>query len=201
MAAVVGYGMAAHFAMSTGRILPALTLMMLLLTSSAVTAFRRGAPKLGTAWLVGTAALVGLALTQQGIQAIYLPPIMINSLLFWGFARTLAPGQTPLITVFAKLIDGDLDEAASRYTRRATFWWSGFLAFLVVETVLLALWAPREVWSAFAHFINYGLLGIFFYLEYRLRRHCLPHYNAGGFLGFVKSLARVDVRATMRQIS
>jgi uncharacterized membrane protein len=197
--AVVGYGAAAHWAMATGQVLPALALMLLLAVTGGLSALRHHAPWQASGWFAAAAALVWLGTAQRGLDAIYLPPIMINALLFWGFARSLGPGRTPQITVFARLMDGELDEATTRYTRRATLWWSGFLGFLVIETVLLALWAPREVWSVFAHLINYLLLGLFFFIEYQLRRRCLPDHRATGFLGFVKSLARVDVRAAMRR--
>jgi uncharacterized membrane protein len=198
---VVTYGVAVQWAAATGTTRPALLLLAGFLLAGAWGAWHHRSRATALLFLTIAAALTWVASHNLGWEALYVPPLAINVMILWAFARSLAPGRTPLITLFASLVDGELDDATLRYTRRATRWWVIFLALMLVANVTLALWAPHEVWSFVAHFLNYLLLGGFFLLEFLLRRHFLPARASGGFIAFVRSLARIDVRAVLRKPS
>jgi LPXTG-motif cell wall-anchored protein len=200
-ATVVTYGAAVQWAAATGTTSPALLLLAGFTLAGALGAWRRRNRTTALLFLAIAAALGWVASRNLGWEALYVPPLAINVMILWAFARSLAPGRTPLITLFASLVDGELDDATTRYTRRATRWWVVFLALMLAANVALALWAPHEVWSFVAHFINYLLLGAFFVVEFLLRRHFLPARARGGFIAFVRNLARIDVRAVLRKPS
>ena len=124
----------------------------------------------------------------------YTLPVVINSVMCFGFARTLRPGATPLITRVATRIRGDLPPEVVRYSRGVTWAWTGFFAFCAIETLALALFAPLEVWSLFANVINYVLAALLFIVEYGLRRRLLANIEHPSFLSFVRSLWRSGLR-------
>jgi uncharacterized membrane protein len=111
------------------------------------------------------------------------------------FGYTLLPGQRPLISRFAEILHGHvLDTLTLRYTRGVTLLWSSLFALMTLESLLLGLLAEPAIWSLFTHFINYLVLLLVFFLEYRLRLRHLPHLEHPGFFGFLCSLRRVDWR-------
>ena len=128
---------------------------------------------------VALIALVSLAAGDT--VALYLPPILVASALFQLFAHTLLPGEEPLLCRLARHVDGVEDGRRLGYARRLTWFWAIFFAAMVAESVLLAMFAPIEIWSLFTNFINYllivGLLLLqLIYRSFQLRR--LPTLQA-----------------------
>ncbi len=185
------YAVAAHLGLAYETPLPAILLLCTLTGIGAVHAFRDRS--VGRALLLTAASclVVLFAAGGRGQLAIYLPPLLITLSLFLLFAGSLRPGQTPLVTGLARLLEGDLPPDVAHYTRRVTIAWALFLALMNGELWLLALLAPAELWSLFANFINYILLLLFFAGEYWLRRRCLPHRHQPGFILFLRQLSTI----------
>lgn len=144
-------------------------------------------------------SVVVLAAPNQADLLLYLPPILINLLLFILFAQTLFARRRPLITRFAERFHNvQADPALYRYTRRVTLVWSWVFALMLLQSLALALFASREVWSLFTNLINYLLILVVFFVEYRIRLHQLPHLNHPGFVGFLLSLKEVNPRELLK---
>jgi len=132
-------------------------------------------------------------------KMIYWPPVLLPLTAAILFGRTLLPGQTSLITRFAMLMDDQLSEDERRYTRLVTWAWLMCFIFLIIESILLAVFAPVEVWSFFTNIINYLIIVCVFVLEYFLRIRKFSHKEHKGFFAFLVSLAKIDFRSLTRQ--
>jgi Predicted membrane protein len=123
------------------------------------------------------------------------PPLLIYFGLAMLFALSLLPGRQALVTRIATLLDGELDTAALRYTRRVTAAWALFLALLGMISLGLACCGSRELWSLFTNLLGYGLILVFFAAEFALRRRCLPQLPRRSFAGFMAAMVRLDPRS------
>jgi uncharacterized membrane protein len=104
-----------------------------------------------------------------------------------------------LVTRIAGVMHESLSPRLRGYTRAVTWAWVVFFSALLVEVVILALYAAPETWSLYTNFINYLLVGGFFLLEFLLRRWALPAHERLGFVAFFRALARIDFRVLSRQ--
>lgn len=150
------------------------------------------------AWAcAGGAALLAWWLVTAGVAPylLYLPPILINLMLMALFARGLRGPGPALITRIAEVMRGGrLPDDIAAYTRRVNWAWVALFGVMAVANLLLALLAPREIWSLFANFINYLLVGLAFAVEYAVRRRRFPNDPHPGFLTFLRRLSRLDYR-------
>ncbi len=131
-------------------------------------------------------------------QMTYYPPVLINSLFGLFFLVSLFPQRTPIITRVALLLNSDLSDAHKRYSRHATIAWAMFMFCLAIGTVIVAVYLPIEIWSLFVNFINYILVLIMFVVEFLVRRLVLNEKRMS-FIGFLKSLAKIDIKKIIRQ--
>ncbi|WP_455198909.1 hypothetical protein [Kaarinaea lacus] len=122
---------------------------------------------------------------------IFWPPILIHLILGLVFLHTLGKGRTPLITWVATLIEGTLSPEEKSYTRNVTRAWVAVLLLLSVESAVLAIYAPLELWSLFTNGINYGILILTLVIEYGIRIRKFPHFSHSGLLGFLSNLTRI----------
>ena len=148
----------------------------------------------------GVILLAAIALWIRGreLDLMYLPPVLMNATLLMVFARTLLPGEIPLVSRVASLWRGTLDDEVARYTRWVTFAWVIFFAVMVLESILLALFAPLHIWSLFTNFLNYLFVLVFFVVEYQLRFYFLPNHEHLGIRDFCRLLISVDMRRLAR---
>lgn len=119
-------------------------------------------------------------LLAQGWAAGYLSyvlPVIAYCALFTLFANTLRPGRQPMISRFAHMEQGDLNEELSLYTRRLTLIWSAFFLGMAALAAGLAAWAPLRVWYLHTFFFSYVLIAALFLGEYAYRRWRYPHYR------------------------
>lgn len=137
--------------------------------------------------------LVGMV--KGSMLALYLPPFIIQCGLLWLFAGSLRAGREPLITRIARVVFQQQDEATLRYTRNVTRLWTLFFCALLVETLLLTLFAPLEVWSLFANIINYLLIVLLFSAEFIYRRLRFPQRTSSRQL--IRIFATTDWRALL----
>ena len=142
--------------------------------------------------LVGLLTLIDTHVLVKG--ALYTFPVFICLAFFLLFARSLGVGKIPLITSVARMAEGSLSDSAETYTRQLTWFWSFVFLLLVLETILLAVFAPIEVWSLFTNVINYIVVIMIFILEYFVRKRVLHEWRDRSFRQFLGSLAKVRLR-------
>jgi uncharacterized membrane protein len=118
----------------------------------------------------------------------YLPPIFIPLSVLWLFARSLRAGEVPIVTRVASQIRGPLPDELTRYTRQVTQFWVGFLLLMAGGSVLLALFASRELWSTMTNLVQYLLMAAVFLFEYLYRRWRFRHLDHESFVTMIGAL-------------
>ncbi len=191
---VISYPIAAH--LSALYRYPYASWILLALLSLQAMQLLRKKKYLGGLICTGLALVLVWLLQQQAAQSIvFLTPVLIVSGLLMLFAGTLLPGNTALITRFAELTESKkLTPAIRRYTRRVTVCWVVLLAVMLLETVLLALFAPPWLWSLCTNGLNYVLILMALMVELRLRRRYAPQADVRTFRQFLLSLLQIDLR-------
>ena len=194
---LVVYPFAAHYGAASGQWMPALAVLAALLLLLGVNA--DGWHRILLA-LSGAAIVVIATLDQgrSGIFLVYSQPVLINLALCYLFGHTLLAGRQPLINCYIRMIRGELDKPTGRYGRRLTQVWTLLFAALSVESVLVAAFAPREIWSLTTGFLNYLLIAAVFVVEYRIRRRVLGHLQHSGFMRYLFALTRCPLRAVLK---
>ncbi len=175
----------------------------------------RGRPVAWAAALALGALIFALARGAWLWLPVYLPSIAADAFVAFLFARTLAPGETPLIEQIVRLMHAPeerLDARVAPYARRLTLAWAVLFATLGLVSLALALFAaphgilllfgvrppftvPQQAWSVFANFIEYALVAAFFVGEYVLRRRRFPQQPYRGVLDFLRRMLAVAPRA------
>lgn len=169
------------------------------LATIAVMAFADGLVR-GRAAAWAALALVGAALWWLAHSPLpHLPlllvPVAFIGMVAWWFARTLRRGQVPLIGRIMAALEGlpyhQVERDLQVYTRRLTALWAGVLGLMALCNLALAAIAvpggllasagiapPVSVtetqWSWFANWLNYGLVGGVFALEFAYRQRRFP---------------------------
>lgn len=197
---VICYPFAVHSSVFSGSILPGVTTLLLLLGLGGITLLLQRRWPEGALLILLTLLASGLAfLYGAGLSLLHLPPIVINLILGLIFASTLLPGRTPLISRFARAFHRhELDRATRRYTRAVTQLWVAVFFIMAIASWLLTVWASHEVWSLFTNFISYLVVLLVFVIEYQVRIRRLPQLEHPGFIGFLLSLRKMDLRALWR---
>jgi uncharacterized membrane protein len=143
------------------------------------------------AWLiliVVIAVLYTLARSGWAHYVMYLPPIFIPLSVLWLFARSLRAGDMPVVTRVATKIRGELPDELRAYTRQVTQCWVVILLVMAVGSLLLAVFASRELWSLMTNVIQYLLMGAVFVFEYAYRRWRFRHLQHESFATMVTAL-------------
>lgn len=165
----LGYPVALHIAVIYGYTEAAVWMLFVLAVSRSLLVFA-STPPVATRLMAPAVALIALASLAVGdTAALYLPPILIAAALFQLFSHTLLPGEEPLISRLARRLDEVEDERSLRNAWGWTWVWTLFFAAMLIESVLLALFAPIEIWSLFTNFINYLLIAALFVLQFLYR--------------------------------
>lgn len=150
------------------------------------------------AWLVLAACMAGGAafvIIGSGRAFLYAVPVLVAAALFWLFARSLLPGERPLITRIASRMRGPLPAGVERYTRAVTKFWTVFFACFALANLLLALFASPVVWSSFANFINYLIVAAVFVGEWFFRIWHLRSEETLTWREYASRLIRLDLRS------
>jgi uncharacterized membrane protein len=156
------------------------------------------------------AILAALLAAGHAELLLLLPPVLITFAVGLVFARTLAPGRTPLVERVVRALDPEAldDPQVPGYARQVTGLWAGFLFSLALLNAVLALVAvpggllhalgvipPVQVsqtqWSLFANVLNYLLIGAGFVAEYGYRRWRFPQREHRAFGEFLRRIARL----------
>lgn len=171
----------------------------------------RGRARAWLALLAAAVALAWLAGSRHALMPLLLVPVAFVAMVAWWFARSLRAGRVPLIARIVSALDGTapahLEPTLYRYARRLTLAWALVLGLLCLcNLVLAAIAVPRGLlagfgfdpplsvteaqWSWFANWLNYGLVGGFFLLEFAYRKRRFPgRYQS--LLDFLRRLSRL----------
>lgn len=128
---------------------------------------------------------------EQLLLFMYLPPIVISLGLLVLFASTLKVDKVPIITRYAELIDGELNDEMVGYTYRITQIWTVFFFILFVECIGLAIFAPAEIWSLFTNVINYVAIAVMFIAEFIYRKRNYSDQPNRSFIQFMQRVVRI----------
>jgi uncharacterized membrane protein len=178
----------------------------------------RFSPALGAVLsLVPIALLLGLALRRSGRREWMLATLVVGAAglwVGWGalernfaslffvehaggnltlafvFGRTLAKGQEPICTRFARLLHGSLPPEVVAYTRRLTLAWTVFFAALAGTSAALYLGGFLAAWSMLATILSPILLALMFVGEYAVRLRALPDWERAGIFGSIRAFSR-----------
>lgn len=196
---IVAYPLTLHLSVSWADARPVAAVLAALCLWGAARCWaqqRRGGMALALLGVLGIALLVA----REGLlPLLYWQPVIIGALGGWLFGRTLVSGRVPLITRLARLARGELPPELLRYTRQVTLAWTLVFALLTLELLLLRLWATPTVWSLFANAINYLLIALFFVGEYAVRVVLFRHLEHPGFVSYLRTLNRPELRAVLRR--
>lgn len=129
--------------------------------------------------LVATALLAALLyIGSTSMNRLYvLQHACLHALLGWGFAITLRPGATPLITLLAERIHRDFTPAMRAYTRWLTGVWVLYFAAMIGVSIALYLLAPWPWWSFFCNVLTPLSAALFFAVEHVLRYRRHPEFE------------------------
>jgi uncharacterized membrane protein len=103
------------------------------------------------------------------------------------FGRSLAAGQVPMVSRFARRVHGDLAPALARYTRGATLAWTAFFGLMTVTSLLLFFSGAMVAWSLLANVLTPFLVAGVFLAEYVARRLALPAELRTGLVDSVRA--------------
>ena len=134
-------------------------------------------------------AIIGLVLWQfwgtlerNFSWAYFIQHAGTNLMLAAMFGATLAQGRQPLCTRFAEAVHRGLTPEMERYSRQVTVAWTLFFVAMSLISAGLFLFAPLEVWSVFANFLNFPLVLLMFAVEYRVRLYTIPNLEKHSIL-------------------
>ena len=198
-AALLAYPLVLHICLSVGQLSIAVyylsaTLMLPLLFSLLA---QRKVASIDLLCFVLALGLI-FVLDSRELLALKLLPVMIHAAMFGLFAGSLRPGETPIIARVAVAMRPRLAAAEVVYTRSVTLAWAIFFLTMGIVSGLLAIFASTAIWSWFVNVASYFLVGLFFVIEFVFRRRVLAEYVDYGFVAFMLSLARTDVRRFFR---
>jgi uncharacterized membrane protein len=91
------------------------------------------------------------------------------------FLRSLR--DVPLIEHFARMIKPELGPGELAHCRAWTRIWGMYLLALAAIGLVLARWAPLEVWTVYVGVVSYALVGVMFAVEYVVRKIRFREYG------------------------
>ena len=121
--------------------------------------------------------------------------MLINAALAAFFGASLRPGREPVISVFARLEQGQLQPDLARHARLVTWCWTLLLVAMAISALALAAWAPMETWSLFANVLSYSLIAALFVGEYLYRRVRFRHYRHASLAALLSNVRRANLFA------
>ena len=149
--------------------------------------------------LAGFALLAAAPLVAEPDVLLKLPPVVFNVALAVWFGRTLARGEEPMISWFARLVRGtEVPADLARYTRWSTVVWTAFFVSMAAASAALAVLATPHTWSVFTNGIDYILVGALFVGEYVFRRVRYAHHEHRPFADVVRTVVRAGKLAPRR---
>jgi uncharacterized membrane protein len=175
--------------------MPSITATVALIVAVALLIAARE-PRLRIVWVI-VAVTVALGWRYAPGLLLYVPPAALNVGFGVFFAVTLAPGREPRIASFARIErGGELPPDLCRYTRQLTWLWTVFFFLSAAIGLLLAAFAPLEIWSAFVNVASYVAVAVLFVGEYLYRKVRFPHYRHAPLASLVRIVVQDRRRRT-----
>ena len=142
-------------------------------------------------------AVISLTLTwyNKAFYMLYVPPVIISLVFFIVFFNTLLPGKEPLVTAIGEKSRGPLTQEMRRYTKGVTILWALTCGLMFMSSILLPIYAPYELWSLFANFLNYIILAMLFFIEFVYRCWRFPDHDHPSFIDYIKIVIDAEVRS------
>lgn len=150
--------------------------------------------KSGILLLLSLIGLISWSYLDHSI--IYLPPVLMILTVLYPFVRSIMPGRTPLITRFYQLTKAENDPGVNRYTRNLTWVWIVLIMLMLINTLILTLFAPLAIWSLFTNFIHYVVLLSMLILEWLFRIFWFKQWQSP--IEFARQLLTLDQRELFR---
>jgi uncharacterized membrane protein len=108
--------------------------------------------RIGAAAAVFVLVLMLYRFADNGaLVTVAVPHAMVYLTLLVVFAVSLQPGREAVVTLLARKSRGPLSDEILRYTRRVTWAWCWFFVAQLTGSLLLLLFAPRNVLSLFVN--------------------------------------------------
>lgn len=190
--AIVAYDALAHYVSTYPDAAPWAALLSLLPATALLAELlhrRFGLP----AALLGGLASIGFALlvwplVRDNLTHLYLLQYLgTNLALASYFGQSLLGDRTPTCTTFAMLLHPSPSATVVRYTRQVTLAWTVFFFASACISILLYLFAPIALWSAFTNLFYLPSLALMFIGEGLVRRKRLPPEERHGIIASVKA--------------
>lgn len=141
--------------------------------------------------VAGFAALACALLLADADTLLKFPPLIINLALAAWFGKSLAEGEEPVVSWFARLARGEeLPADLVRFTRGATLVWTLFFVCMAAIAAVLALFASERAWSLFVNGIDYLLVAALFIGMHVYRRVRYRHHKHRSLAEVVRIVAR-----------
>lgn len=188
------YPFAVHFSIRASQYLPAIVILFSLFSLLAWSMFIAGHRFISALLLLLLSVFSVLLIWGGSLKLLYILPLFLYTMVFIFFFTSLREGSIPVITRFAILMDNTIVKEKEYYTRTLTKAWAVFFAVMIVESLVLALFASPEIWSLFTNFLNYIFIGAFFVIEYFIRIRTLPHVDHPGPLQFFYKLSKIEIK-------
>ncbi|WP_339630771.1 hypothetical protein [uncultured Sneathiella sp.] len=115
-------------------------------------------------------AAIAVLLMVNELLAIKTYPVLISLSFAVVFGYSLFNPPT-IIERFARMMEGELDEQAIRYTRNVTVAWVVFFLLNAAISLWTALYGDLATWTLYNGFISYILIGLMFGGEFLLRQY------------------------------
>lgn len=177
---VCGYLLLAHLTTATAEpsTLGALVAILPLACVAFLMAWRARHRRIGLG--IWTAAMLALLVAWPTIESrfawiYFIQHAGIFSLLAIAFGRTLAGGEEPMVTRFARMVHtAGLTPDVLRYTRAVTLLWTVFFIAMATTSILLFGLGDLAHWSLFANLLSPLLVVATFAGEFAVRLLVLP---------------------------
>lgn len=105
----------------------------------------------------------------QSEQALLYYPVWMNAgmLLVFGYSLWFPP---TVVERIARLMEGELDQKAIRYTRKVTQVWCLFFIGNGTIAFSTAWYGDWDIWALYNGLISYILMGVLMFIEWQVRR-------------------------------
>lgn len=135
--------------------------------------------------LIAAAALAAMALLMlpsvaaavDARHAYVAQHAAIHLMLAGGFAATLRPGRTPLITAMAKSLHAHWSPELELYTTALTRLWVWYFIAMVLVSLLIYAAFPWTVWTLFCTIFTPASAALLFVGEHAWRYHAHPEFE------------------------
>jgi uncharacterized membrane protein len=105
-------------------------------------------------------------------------PVLISLFLLATFSYSLIKPPA-VIERYARIIQTDLSDAEVNYCRTVTWVWIFFFVFNILITEWIIILGDLSLWTLYAGFISYMIMGFIFSIEYIIRKLRFQKFSNG----------------------